>query len=395
MNSLSLGYHYHIPADLQNGSLYTAGYQGRFLESLAALCKKVTCFLHTPRLYERELMDHKITMPNIEWINLGRRPSVPVRLFKARQYLQRFKAMSTDVDIFLVRSPTPLLAAFAGAAKCPLSLLIVGDYVKGTEGLAQPKWRKELIRLWAKWNRFEQVKIARKALTFINNPLIYQDYQDSARKSVLIKTATLREEEFYERPDTCLNNPCRILYAGRMDQDKGILEMIEAAADLVREGRNVVLDLVGSLNSQDAFSKAVSQNIKTHRLENKVFCRGHKSLGPELFSFYKQADIFIVASRTSEGFPRSIWEAMAHSLPVIATNIGSMSMMLGDSAVLIPPGKPPAIAEAVKKIMDDAVLRRTLILKGRQLAKEATLKVQAEKMVKEMELWLQCQPSRN
>ena len=103
--------------------------------------------------------------------------------------------------------------------------------------------------------------------------------------------------------------------------------------------------------------------------------RGYRSLGRDLFALYKHADIYVQASLRTEGFPRSVWEAMAHSLPVVATRVGSIPYDLrdGHSARLVTPRCAEALAGGIWDVLHDRDLRRRLIVNGFTLARSNTL----------------------
>jgi glycosyltransferase involved in cell wall biosynthesis len=91
-----------------------------------------------------------------------------------------------------------------------------------------------------------------------------------------------------------------------------------------------------------------------------------------------------------EGFPRSIWEAMANSVPVIATTVGSIPYNLsdGEDALLIPPKSADAIADKIELLINDATLRKNLIAKAMKVAREVTLESQSKILVGIIESYL-------
>jgi len=76
------------------------------------------------------------------------------------------------------------------------------------------------------------------------------------------------------------------------------------------------------------------------------------------------ADFFVLPSDT-EGLPLSVLEAMSHGLPIVASRVGGIPEIVDhdQEGLLVPPGEPPALAEAILRIAQDADLRRRL---GRQ-----------------------------
>ena len=99
---------------------------------------------------------------------------------------------------------------------------------------------------------------------------------------------------------------------------------------------------------------------------------------------YRDAQIYIIASVSDfEGFPRTIWEAMANSCPVIATRVGSIPHYLEHErhALLIEPKDVEGIVEAVKRLLSDEALRQKLIRNGYALAQTNTLEIQTKRLV--------------
>ncbi len=97
----------------------------------------------------------------------------------------------------MVRGPTPLLPAVVRAAgNLPTALLLVGDYVTGIDDLPQPGWRKELIRLWAEWNKREQTKAAQHSLTFVNSHKLYEELRPQVPDLVETRTTTVNRLGF-------------------------------------------------------------------------------------------------------------------------------------------------------------------------------------------------------
>ena len=391
-SSLYLGFHYHIPA-YQNraGEICMPGYLGRFVDSLAEQCVGVVCFQHSPLSQEVAFMDYAIQSPKVTWVDLGPHVSLPKRLMRLPHVVQSVRTWRNRLDALLIRGPSPLLPAVARAAgRVPLALLLVGDYVAGVDDLPQPWWRKELIRLWARWNQRQQLTIARRSLTFVNSHKLYEQLRPYVPNLYETRTTTLTATDFYVRNDTCLSPPYHLLYTGRMDRAKGLFDMVEALALLVAQGQDVVLDLVGWPEKGDTILSEIQQVVQASGVAGRVIYHGFKPVGPKLFAYYQGADIYVIASTLSEGFPRTIWEAMAHSLPVVATTVGAIPMFLKDgvTARLVPPENSDLLAQAILEIIRNQVLRQSLIDQGAELARQNTLERRAQEMISQLEQWL-------
>ena len=114
----------------------------------------------------------------------------------------------------------------------------------------------------------------------------------------------------------------------------------------------------------------------------KIIFHGKKKVGEELNQFYRLADIYVIPSY-HEGFPRTIWEAMANSLPVIATDVGAIPSVLSNqkNALIIPPKDEVSLKNAIIQLKDDSFLRQKLIKNGRELASNQTLDILTKKLV--------------
>jgi len=81
------------------------------------------------------------------------------------------------------------------------------------------------------------------------------------------------------------------------------------------------------------------------------------------------ADIFVLPSR-SEGFSNAIIEAMAVSLPVIATNVGGNAEAVEDgvSGYIIPPENSAALASAIKRLIEQPLRAEEMGARGKAIA---------------------------
>jgi glycosyltransferase involved in cell wall biosynthesis len=154
--------------------------------------------------------------------------------------------------------------------------------------------------------------------------------------------------------DVSITHPCRLLYVSIIDVYKHQWHVAEAVAQLKEGGLPVQLDLVGP-----AYLPALKRlNKMLRRFDPQgEFIRYH---GPvpyeELFNWYHEADLFVFAS-SCENMPNILLEAMAAGLPIACSNRGPMPETLGDAGIYFDPEKPAEIAEAIRKLIEDPMLR--------------------------------------
>lgn len=387
---MNLGFYYHIPAIEKDGGIYMPGYLGRFLDALAIHFDKVTLFQHLPDAGANSKFDYQIQAGNIKLTSLPPRGSVPNRVLHAHRYTKLIQEQLPDLDAFLIRGPTPLLPSISRAtSKFPTILMLVGDYLAGVSSLPQPGWRRELIRLWSWLNYLGQVKAAKRSLVVVNSHALFQQYTGKAGQLFETRTTTLSADDLFARDDTCENKPVHLLYAGRMDPAKGLLDMVHAVSSLKSEGEEVVLNLVGWAEEGSNILSLIAETAAANGVKDRIIFHGYKAVGPELFAFYKSADVYILASQTNEGFPRTIWEAMAHCVPVVSTRVGSIPDFINGAAELVDPKDPAKLAAGIRRVIHNKELRKGYIQNGFALVAQNTLESQLGAMADVIKKWVE------
>jgi glycosyltransferase involved in cell wall biosynthesis len=87
--------------------------------------------------------------------------------------------------------------------------------------------------------------------------------------------------------------------------------------------------------------------------------------GADLARSYRAADLLVLASR-AETYGMVVTEALAHGLPVVATEVGGVPEALGHApggdrpGLFVPPGDPAALGAALRAWLGDAALRERL-----------------------------------
>jgi glycosyltransferase involved in cell wall biosynthesis len=378
-----LGFHYHIPAYQKGGKIFTMSLQGLFIDSLAPHYEKIKLFMYLPLNSEVELLDYEIQSTNVELIELIEHMSIPKRILQARKVTKVFKQHAPKVDMFLLRAPTPLLPFIVKAVRktSKVSYLIVGYMLDFLHQYKKPTLRNIAVKTYFKWNEGRQAALAKDALVFANSTVMYEMYKPLSKMAAPIKTTTLKKSDFFYKEDTCTGKTYEILYAGRIDASKGVIEITEAIGRLAKEGIDCKFNLVGWSEGNDDTQEKVREMAAKWGIADKVIFHGKKKVGEELFSFYRKADIYVMAS-TAEGFPRTIWEALASSTPVIAAPVGAIPHYLKDGydALFVRTRNADDVYTKIKQVLNDGELRRSLIKNGLDTVNDVTLEVQAEKM---------------
>ncbi|MDX9755174.1 MAG: glycosyltransferase [bacterium] len=156
---------------------------------------------------------------------------------------------------------------------------------------------------------------------------------------------------------------------GRLEPIKGYDLLIEAFATIHAHYPSAQLVLVGN-GSQEAVLRDLARQLQ---IETHVHFSGYMAdVCPALAQF-----TLFVCSSHSEGVPNALLEAMAMGLPIISTQVGGISSILSErEAVLIPPGDPRALADAMLCLLGESERRWRLGQAARARA-EAEFSVQS------------------
>jgi glycosyltransferase involved in cell wall biosynthesis len=382
---MNIGYHYHVPYKKVGEKICLPSYFGLFIDELAQNVDHLYLFLFEQNNPESEIEDYTLTGANIKLVSLGSYPTFYHRLLYPFKFLKICKQYAPLLNHFIVRAPTPLSAYIYWATKkqTKVTLMIVGDYIKSLPGLEQPLYRKVPIVILMYFYQYLHLKTVKNANVLVNSPELLEFLSPINNQIKLIKTTTLDSSSFYTRDDTCKGNTIKLLYTGRINFAKGLKELVNAVAILNEKlNKRTELHIVGwEDRGQNIISLLKNQALELN-ISDRLFFHGKKKIGEELNSYYRMVDLYVIPSY-HEGFPRTIWEALSQSTPVIATHVGGIPYYLNskENALLIEPKSVDAIVEAVELLINNTELRQQLIKNGLNTAKEVTLENQTKILI--------------
>jgi len=134
---------------------------------------------------------------------------------------------------------------------------------------------------------------------------------------------------------------------------KGLKYLLLAVAQL-RQSRPVTLTVIGRPKP----GGSIERLVKEQSLENCVTFTGR--IDEKDFADYYARSTLAVVPSLYEGFGLPAGEAMACGVPVVSTTGGALPEVVGDAGVLVSPGDPHALAEAIADLLDNPDKRLTL-----------------------------------
>jgi len=165
--------------------------------------------------------------------------------------------------------------------------------------------------------------------------------------------------------------------AGRLSPEKGFDILIAATKPMLTEP---LLDCnsIGIVIFGEGFLReALQKQIDDSGISQSVVLAGFTD---QLDQYMHHFDLFVQSSHT-EGMPSVLLEAMSAQTAVVATQVGGTGELVveGSTGLMVSPGNPDAIADAMKKVLCDHDLRRTMGKNGRQrVEKSFSIETQAD-----------------
>lgn len=190
--------------------------------------------------------------------------------------------------------------------------------------------------------------------------------ENTCSNLLVIHMGTTLPDEY----DTCFaknSREFRIACIGNLLEVKGHRYLIQACKLLRQRGLQFVCHIIGG--------GPLRRNLETlvHHLglEECVQFRGSMP-HDEVIRVLQRREIDVVVhpsietpSGEHEGIPVALMEALANRVPAISTESGGIPELLGDGAgVLVKPGDPNALADAIQRVMEDFAYRASLVETG-------------------------------
>ncbi|MEM2915561.1 MAG: glycosyltransferase family 4 protein, partial [Candidatus Bathyarchaeia archaeon] len=179
----------------------------------------------------------------------------------------------------------------------------------------------------------------------------------------------------------------RLLFVGRVSPEKGVHVLLEAFQKVISRYPKAQLEIVGPtnvpLNFEWFWSLGLDDKVLRfassfcHNPKGNYFSFLQKQLislniadnvtftgfvpNSEMIKHYRDVDV-VVNPSFSESFGRSLIEAMACEVPVVAARVGGMTEIVenGKTGILVEPGDADALAEAIIRLLSNEDLRKSM-----------------------------------
>ncbi|GAB4141135.1 MAG: hypothetical protein Fur0046_17000 [Cyanobacteria bacterium J069] len=170
-------------------------------------------------------------------------------------------------------------------------------------------------------------------------------------RTISIFTPVYRREQFAGlAAPTEGRSPFRVLFAGRIEPEKGVFDLLEIAKQTRARSQEVVFDLCGDGSALETLKQAAADA----GLADSFFCHGHCNQ-EQMRQRYEASHAVIVPTRTDfvEGFNKVVVEGVLASRPVVTSAACPALAAVREAVVEVPPNDITAYAEALVNLSGD------------------------------------------
>ena len=143
----------------------------------------------------------------------------------------------------------------------------------------------------------------------------------AAQNVILIENMISLPKDDVSVPTSIAPDELKLLFAGRLSSEKGILELLSVMKCPEIMGRNIELDIIGSGYLEGQINQFIADNSHA-----KIRYHGQQL---SVVSFLKESDMLVMPSH-SEGLPMILLEAASLGVPVIASCVGGIPEVIND-----------------------------------------------------------------
>jgi glycosyltransferase involved in cell wall biosynthesis len=238
-----------------------------------------------------------------------------------------------------------IILHLATILRIPIVLhLHAGDFEVFHQALS-PFWRRRIRGMLARADRL--IVLGESWRIFLRDVVGLPE-----RRIVVLENAVAGPEQ---APARIANGTCRLLFLGRIEEEKGVPELLAALA----HPRLARLDWMATLAGAGDITRFAAEAGRLGITSRVEFAGWQPE--PEAKALLARSDVFVLPSHF-EGLSIAVLEAMAYELAIVCTPVGSIPSAVEDrsSALFVPVGDIEALANALAEAIEDGALRTRL-----------------------------------
>ncbi|MDP8298645.1 MAG: lipopolysaccharide heptosyltransferase II [Candidatus Tantalella remota] len=255
-----------------------------------------------------------------------------------------------NIDIVHARSRIPALTGYF-AARATQRIFIT---------TAHGQYRKHLISRVMGWGKI--VITANETMA----RYMKENFAVPLRKIRIVPRGVDLKKFSFVSPAARNDKVFRVGMICRFSSLKGHLDFLKAVSYVARRKHNIEVILMGDrASAKEEYIKKIELTMRRLILESVVKFVDSTESVPEVLN---RLDVFVSANREQEAFGRSVIEAQARGVPVVATDVGGVAETIKDgiTGLLCRPMDPGDMAEKIMRYVEDPALAEDIAAKARK-----------------------------
>jgi glycosyltransferase involved in cell wall biosynthesis len=166
---------------------------------------------------------------------------------------------------------------------------------------------------------------------------------------------TFRRSDFASlKPASRSDLSFSVLFAGRIEANKGVFDLLEIAKRFAREGnKDIVFHICGTGSALESLRLAATES----GVDDCFVCHGYLSK-PQMREMFDRSHVVVVPTRTDfiEGFNRVVCESILSGRPVVTSSVCPALSYMGDAVYEVPPNDTVAYGDALLELYENSQL---------------------------------------
>lgn len=193
--------------------------------------------------------------------------------------------------------------------------------------------------------------------------LAYRKFAPNLYLEVIPNAIEMYVDAQWKKTPTTQDKPLRLVYVGRLAENKGIFEIVEALRIIHNQGKDVQLVVAGS-GPEEIRLRARVEDLG---LSDRVSFVG-AVFGEEKKRVWEEADLFVFPTYHREGLPYTLLESMSARTPPVISPVGAIPDVMKDGVhgIFVSSRNPEALAETIERLDNNRALICCMGEAGRQ-----------------------------
>lgn len=276
-----------------------------------------------------------------------------------KETLRSFVASS---DIFWIRAPTAILGFILREIHHqhkPVVIHMAGNLRDSWRSTKHTDLTRSSAKVMGELLHRRSFHLLKNELLLATGPELVKLFYRKERKVIPFVDSMLSSLSLASKAKV---QASRLLFVGRIDHGKGLFEILKTMQVLKNQAIRFPLTIIGEGPLLDLLKKQ-SLNLG---LSDLITWKGFIAPGEKLDAEYRQNDILLIPSESTEGVPRVLLEAWSQGLLVVGSKVGGLGSLIkhGENGLLVEPGNAESLTEAILRLFSEPSLREKLLQGG-------------------------------